>query len=446
MKPTSPFLAVPIVAQIGADGFLLSADPPIWRLHILAGGEADSPIAVPGIAALAAIALQTSMRLERPVRAADDENDVELWVEALPHDGIVDLSITGWRDYPQLPQGYKKVEDAVPGGAEQHEILIDPDLHIVRLPSGLPVRMIGKHIGATFVLEGGTDGEIPLVDALTERRPIGNQPVGLVGDDGRYCIDLIPLFSDSGEYIGHGGEMRLLTPKPEKQPNSDFTGDLSAGRQFATVLKQPLSRIVAKAETIGNRMHGPLRDNYAEYAIDIANAARHLSELVNDMEDLEAIDRPDFSVARDRIELGDISRRVKGLLALKASDHGIVINAPAETDSVEAIGEFRRVLQILLNLVGNAIRYAPDGSRITLHVEKQATESSVSVIDEGQGVAPEDRQRVFEKFERLGRSGDGGSGLGLYISRRLARAMGGDLQIEDAPLGGALFRLTLPAR
>jgi len=66
------------------------------------------------------------------------------------------------------------------------------------------------------------------------------------------------------------------------------------------------------------------------------------------------------------------------------------------------------------------------------------------VRDQGKGIDPADREKIFEKFERLGRSGDGGSGLGLYISRRLARAMGGELHVENAEDGGAIFTLRLP--
>ena len=294
-----------------------------------------------------------------------------------------------------------------------------------------------------FVLETAADGTIPLVDALSERRPV-TEELGSGGN--RFIFDLTPQFSSDGRYIGHGGTARAVPVHDTEPADAATNTNLPMGRQFASVLKQPLSRIMANADTIGSGMHGPLKANYAEYAQDIANAARHLSELVSDMEDLEAIDRPGFFVARERVELGDISRRVAGLLALKASDHGIRILLPPDTELVEAVGEFRRVLQILLNLVGNAIRYAPGGSNVAIAIEKRVGSASVSVADEGAGVAPGDRERVFEKFERLGRSGDGGSGLGLYISRRLARAMGGELSVETAPSGGALFRLTLPAR
>src|SRR5690606_15790375 len=114
-------------------------------------------------------------------------------------------------------------------------------------------------------------------------------------------------------------------------------------------------------------------------------------------------------------------------------------------EHVPAIAEFRRVLQVLLNLLGNAIRYSPEGSQVWLRVESEDGRARIVVADQGQGLSEEQQARVFEKFERLGRRGDGGTGLGLYISRRLARAMGGELSVESAPGQGARFILDLPA-
>ena len=446
MNRFQSFLAVPIKACVSSSGVLLSADPPIWRLHNLAGGGDDNMVAIPGLAALAASALRTRMRIERPVRAADEENDIELWVIATPHGDRVDLLITGWRDIDPAGGRNERHESVVLARDNSDEILIDPEQRVVRLPSAFPSHGIGQHFGSLFVVESDASGRIPLIDALMERRAIIQVPIGVIGSDARYLLDLTPQLAPDGRYLGHVGRVTAVEETPADEDPVPSRSDLPMSRQLASVLKQPLNRIVANAETIGSRIHGPLRDNYAEYAQDIANAARHLAELVSDMEDLDAIDRPDFAAARDRLELGDIARRVGGLLALKASDHGISLVLPPDTEKVPAIGEFRRVLQVMLNLVGNAVRYAPGGSIVKIGIEKQADFAAISVADQGQGVPVEDRERVFEKFERLGRSGDGGSGLGLFISRRLARAMGGDLIVTDAPGGGALFRLTLPAR
>ena len=446
MSQFQSFLAVPIKACVSNSGVLLSADPPVWRLHNLAGGGDNNTVAIPGLAALAGSALRTRMRIERPVRAADEENDVELWVTATPQVDRVDLLITGWRDIVSPTDRNEREESVELGKDDSDVILIDSEQRLVRLPSTFPSFGIGQHFGSLFVVESDESGRIPLIDALMERRAITQVPIGVIGSEERFLLDLMPQLASDGRYLGHVGRVTAIADVAADEALMPSRSDLPMSRQLASVLKQPLNRIVANAETIGSRIHGPLRDNYAEYAQDIANAARHLAELVSDMEDLDAIDRPDFAAARDRLELGDIARRVAGLLALKASDHGISLVFPPETEKVPAIGEFRRVLQVMLNLVGNAVRYAPGGSIVTIAIEKQADFAAICVADQGQGVSQEDRERVFEKFERLGRSGDGGSGLGLFISRRLARAMGGDLIVIDAPGGGALFRLTLPAR
>ncbi|WP_196490662.1 sensor histidine kinase, partial [Erythrobacter donghaensis] len=216
------------------------------------------------------------------------------------------------------------------------------------------------------------------------------------------------------------------------------------GSQIGPALRQPIGRIIANAETIGGRLEGPLRSDYAGYAGDIASAGRHLLALIDDLADLEAIEASGFSAASEPVDLADLARRAAGLLALKAADRSIRIDKPAEDESLAATGEFRRVLQVLLNLLGNAINYAPDGSMIWLRLDEGPDWASVTVADQGPGLSEEDQQRLFNKWERLGRSGDGGSGLGLYISRRLALAMQGDLTVESAPGQGARFTLVLP--
>ena len=217
------------------------------------------------------------------------------------------------------------------------------------------------------------------------------------------------------------------------------------GRDLAPALRQPITRIIANAETIRTRLAGPLADEYAAYATDIAEAGRHLMGLIEDLADLEAVEAPDFSPAPDHIDLADCARRAAGILSVRAKESGITVECPGVSESAPAIGEFRRVLQVLLNLLTNALRYTPSGSTVRISAGIDDGTAWVSVADEGEGLTEAQAVRVFDKFERLGRSGDGGSGLGLYISRRLAKAMGGDLQVAPTPGEGACFILTLPA-
>ena len=167
--------------------------------------------------------------------------------------------------------------------------------------------------------------------------------------------------------------------------------------------------------------------------------------LLDDLADLEVVEAEEFKTAPDRIDLADVARRAAGILGVRARENGIVVDPPRAGETLPAVAEFRRVLQVLLNLLGNAIRYSPANSQVWIRIEAEGGRARVIVADQGPGLAAEQQARVFEKFERLGRSGDGGSGLGLYISRRLARAMGGELSVESAPGQGARFILDLPA-
>ena len=218
------------------------------------------------------------------------------------------------------------------------------------------------------------------------------------------------------------------------------------GRDIAPVLRQPIARIIANAETIRTKMAGPIAEEYSQYAADIASAGQHLLALVEDLADLEVVEADQFNTAPDRIDLADVARRAAGILSVRAQERGITIDPPKLGEHLPAIAEFRRVLQVLLNLVGNAIRYSPDNSQVWIRLEDAGGRARLIVADQGPGLSDEQQIKVFQKFERLGRSGeDGGSGLGLYISRRLARAMGGDLQVESAPGQGARFVLEVPA-
>jgi nitrogen-specific signal transduction histidine kinase len=448
MPVRPPFLAIPIKALCDPDGHLLSADPQLRRLHDESGGVEGGILAVPKLLELVQLSATTGIRVERLVHVADRTHDVDLWVEAHPGVDGIKLSILGWHEHLWAPG---TVAEQANTAANPYRMATRTALSIA--PNGLVIRATAS-IRSLFggVVQGRRiedllqlkSTELSWTDLLAQCETIGPLPV-LTTNGTALLFSADPAINEGGNVVGfHARFAEASTLSTLESDPAVTTGGsgLGFGRQFASAVRQPLSRIMANAQTIGSRLNGHIDESYAGYAQDIATAARHLSELVGDLEDLDAIDRADFNVASEQVELGDIARRVGGLLALKAADHHIELILPPVDLKVPVIGEFRRILQIVLNLVGNAIRYAPDGSVVTVSIDPAT--SSLAVSDQGQGIKEEDRQRVFEKFERLGRSGDGGSGLGLYISRRLARAMHGELVIGESPEGGAMFTLSLP--
>jgi signal transduction histidine kinase len=168
--------------------------------------------------------------------------------------------------------------------------------------------------------------------------------------------------------------------------------------------------------------------------------------LVDDLADLSAVEREDFAIEPEPLDLADLARRAAGLLAVRASEAEVRIDKPKTEETLPVTGEFRRVLQILVNLIGNALRYSPPGGMVWVRLEREGALGCVIVADQGKGIASEDQVRIFEKFGRVDPTEPGGSGLGLYIARRLARAMGGDITVDSAPGQGARFVLTLPVR
>lgn len=432
-------IEMPVTGELNSEGNLLRADRPLAELHARAGGAEGGIIACPALFSLGQIVSTLHMRLARAVMVSDGRDNVELWVEAAPKDGNVQLNILNWRTcVPSLGL-------AVSNSAWDVHLYFDEALRLVGSRGATGDLILTEDFGSQareLLVKILGNAHAEALEYVSDFRALERKQV-LLADGRSLEISGFPIESIGARPSGYVCQLHVLN-NGERHTHPVGTSGALFGKNLAPALRQPLNRIIANAETIGGELLGPIRQNYATYARDIAHAARHLAALVDDLGDLEAVERADFSTAKDIIELGDVARRVVGLLALKAADHSISFVVPDAHILVPATAEFRRVLQIMLNLGTNAIRYSPDGSIVTITAEGQADCAILRVCDQGPGIKPDDRERIFEMFERLGRTGDGGSGLGLYISRRLARAMGGELTVSDAEGGGAVFTLRLP--
>jgi signal transduction histidine kinase len=202
------------------------------------------------------------------------------------------------------------------------------------------------------------------------------------------------------------------------------------------VLRSPIDRIIESAERIVERADGPLRSDYASYGNDIAGAARHLLSVVRSMSE-------DPSHGHRAIDLSALAAEAIVLVESLAEERNVSVEADA-AGRLPASGQEPAVIQILVNLIGNAVRHSPPGGTVRLTFDQTRGTASVTVSDQGPGIDPADQQRIFERFERV-EPREGGTGLGLAISRRLARSMGGDVSLESEPGQGARFTLTLPS-
>jgi signal transduction histidine kinase len=184
----------------------------------------------------------------------------------------------------------------------------------------------------------------------------------------------------------------------------------------------------------------------ARVLLERARAQAHrLNRLAADLLDLSRLDA-EVELRTEPVELGELSRAVLAEFELGSAERGITSRLDDERGPVWALGDPGSVAQILRILIDNALRASPEGAEIKVTVDIGDGPVTVSVTDGGPGVAPEERELIFERFQR-GRAtgGEAGFGLGLAIGRELAERMGGELTLEDGARPGATFTIRLPA-
>ncbi|MDE3133955.1 MAG: HAMP domain-containing histidine kinase [Acidobacteriota bacterium] len=209
-------------------------------------------------------------------------------------------------------------------------------------------------------------------------------------------------------------------------------------------LRTPLASLEGMLELLADDLHGERPDlDDAAALLDRARVqSRRLARLAADLLDLSRIDA-EVSLRSEPIELGELGRAVLAEFELPSANRGVVISLRDDGRATWALADPGSVARILRILLDNALRVAPEGSRIRVFV-RSSPEPTLVVSDEGPGVAPEERALIFERFKR-GREtgGEAGFGLGLAIGRELAQRMGGSLVLTDNDGPGATFTLRL---
>jgi signal transduction histidine kinase len=432
-----------VVGRVDRTGRLIAAEPEFEALQREAGSELGQTLALPQVAAVAQLARKLGTPVGRPAIAASAEQDIGLWVTATPDGDEVVLSLEGWTVRPaagpQLTSVLGRASDEGAASA-RNEWATDDKLHIVSLSPDL-ADLLGVSLADSvrvsltriLRLEEDESGEMPLISALAVRRAFEGQRARSRSDDNR-AIKLSGevVTAKDGSFAGFRGTAEAEAEAETRAP----VAPLSLDRGFDELLRAPIDRIIESAERIVARADGPLRSDYATYGTDIASSARHLLSVLRTMSE-------EPGHADDIVDLAALAAESMIMLESSAEERGIHIELD-RPEPLRAHGQERAVIQILVNLIVNAIRYSPEGARVRLSFVRTAGAASVTVADEGPGIRAGDEQRIFERFERA-HSNEGGTGLGLAISRRLARSMGGDVTLDSAPGEGARFTLTLPA-
>jgi signal transduction histidine kinase len=432
-----------VLGRLDTSGRLIAADPELEMLQRDAGAEVGQMLALPQVAAVAELARKLGTAVARPAVAASADSDIELWVNARPEGDEIALSLEGWTMRP--PAG-PRLASILGGGGEaagataRNEWAADEELRIISLSSDL-AELLGVEVteasGSPMTrivrLEEDSNGEMPLISALAARRGFAGQRARSRSSDGSLVLLSGEVVTGAdGSFAGFRGTAETEQAPAPAAPQNGTPFD----HAFDELLRSPIDRIIESAEQIVARSEGPLRSDYASYGNDIASAARHLLSVLRAMSE-------DPAQTQASVDLAALAAEAVIMLESSAEERGIRIELDP-TEPLRARGQERAVIQILVNLVINAIRYSPDTASVRLSFARTAGTASVTVSDRGPGIPSGDEQRIFERFERA-HPKEGSTGLGLAISRRLARSMGGDVTLDSAPGEGARFTLTLPA-
>ncbi|MBV7260232.1 sensor histidine kinase [Erythrobacter crassostreae] len=445
---------------------LITADDLLSELQENCGGCLPGVVAVPELLELVRQGRELGLRIAREFHAYDGADEVSGFVRIHPLSdeiGGCELFVENWQRTPPKAGSTREMADRLDTiDRAAAEITI-------RLDQAQRVQLLDSSATDTTAFEDQvTDNPGKVWTHYVDLQGIAHQQplhwrlldgveCRLAGSERPWRVRLLPIGAANG--APRGFELLLVADRPiyeesqlddsEYSPQTRFIGSA-----LTPVLRQPIARIIANAETIRAKLAGPLKSEYSEYAGNIASAGQHLSGMLDDLTDLEVVEAPSFSTISEKVDLGDAAKRAAGILGVRAQNRAIKLEIVNESEKVIAQAEFRRVLQILINLIGNAIAYSPEGSTVTMATAgNYAGVVSVSVADEGAGIRGDQAEKIFNKFERLGRDSSGGpsagSGLGLYISRKLALAMDGDLSLApisgDETASGAEFTLSLPA-
>jgi GAF domain-containing protein len=213
-------------------------------------------------------------------------------------------------------------------------------------------------------------------------------------------------------------------------------------------LRTPLNAIIGFSEVLYERMFGEINEKQAEYLGDILQSGQHLLSLINDILDLSKIEAGRMELEVSDFDLPGAIENTLTLVRERAVRQGITLGRTVDERLGSIRADERKVKQVLLNLLSNALKFTPEGGKIDVRAAVNDGVAEISVTDTGVGIAPEEQEAVFEEFRQVGTASTKveGTGLGLAISRKFIELHGGRIWVESQVGSGSTFAFTLPLR
>lgn len=341
------------------------------------------------------------------VAFADDGTIVEINQTLAEMLGYTRFELLGWHIEKILP----------PGGRIFYHTYLFPLLK---------VKGLVEEIYAALRTKDGSDVPVLLNGARRERD-------GLFVND-CVCIRMIQR---------HEYEDQLLQARRLAEESS------AAKAKFLSMmshdLRTPLTTIYGNAQLLAAGGLGALNAEQLEAVREIREAAEMQMTMVTDILEFARLDSGRMQVRTQPVPVAEVVTRAEVLMRVQVSDAGLRLTTDGCSGDTSVLADPQRLQQILLNLLTNAVKFTAPGGEIAVMCESEGDRVHIRVRDTGIGIAAEHAQRIFAPFVQIGGASSRGVGLGLAISRDLARAMNGDVTVDSAPGAGSVFTIDLPA-
>jgi len=315
-----------------------------------------------------------------------------------------------------------------------------PDLRTDQAYTGL-LQQLSERVGFRALLA------VPL---LREGRVLGG--IGLSrrapGEFPPEVVELLQTFAaQSTLAIQNARLFREIADKSRElevasQHKSQFLANMSHE------LRTPLNAILGYTELIADGIYGEVPEQFGEVLGRVQASGRHLLGLINDVLDLSKIEAGQLTLATNDYSFQDVVQTVVSAVESLAAEKKLGLEVHVSPALPAGQGDERRIAQVLLNLVGNAIKFT-DSGKVDIRVSAENGQFLIGVSDTGPGIPADQQDRIFEEFQQVDSSSTrkkGGTGLGLAIAKRIVELHGGRIWVDSTVGAGSTFSFSLPIR
>lgn len=344
----------------------------------------------------------------------------------------------------------QKRSDAVLRSIDDGVVVVDVEMKIVNLNRTAtdvlqlePDKALGHHFLECVrhdrlfgllkqTVEGDTDSEESAEDHILS--------LGKGGQARDFLYSVTPVYSDTGCRSGAVLILRDVTRlKQLDRMKSEFV--MTASHELRT----PLQSIGMSIELLREQTNEKLTDSEKKLLGTASEEVQRLKSLVNDLLDLSKIEAGKVVMQFADVDLVALISKAVNVLRAQADESEITLESDIADDLPSVYADAGKIMWVLTNLIGNALRFVDRGGQIRVHAKPFRNWVHVMVTDDGKGIALEDQSRIFDKFVQINDEGTvGGTGLGLSICREIVRAHNGTIWVDSIPGEGSVFTFTLP--